>query len=102
MCMSKRSRACDISPKARNEVLRRDGVRCIICGERHNLQIAHYISRARLGLGIPENLVTLCHYHHFNYDNGKGHSEIKKFIEEYLKAHYPDWENKNLFYRKGG
>lgn len=100
--MSKKSKACDISPIVRRQVLDRDRCRCIICGAKTNLQIAHYISRARNGLGIPENLVTLCYKHHYQYDNGKFHTEHKKRIEDYLKANYPDWDNKNLTYKKGG
>lgn len=100
--MSRRSRACDISPEVRNRVLGRDGCSCIVCGCRRNLQIAHYVSRARSGLGIPENLVTLCWKHHYLYDNGKCHNEMKERIMAYLKAHYPDWDNINLVYKKGG
>ena len=101
ICMaSKRSKACDISPKVRNEVLDRDGCACIICGEKHNLQIAHYVSRARLGLGIAKNLGTMCIHCHFQYDNGKLHTEMKKAFEDYLKAHYPDWDEKELIYKK--
>ena len=101
ICMaSKRSKACDISPAVRNEVLKRDDCQCIICGERHNLQIAHYVSRARLGLGIPQNLATMCIHCHFQFDNGKLHNEIKKAFKDYLKAHYPDWDEKNLIYKK--
>lgn len=100
--MSKKSKACDISPSVRLKVLERDDCRCVLCGIKNNLQIAHYVSRARNGLGIPENLVTLCYKHHFQYDNGKFHIEIKKRIEDYLKARYPDWDNINLIYKKGG
>lgn len=96
------SRACDISPGVRKAVMQRDGERCILCGRRQGLQIAHYISRARLGLGIPENLVTLCVQCHFDYDNGKYHREYKKRIEDYLKVQYPEWDNKKLTYTKGG
>lgn len=99
---SKESRACDISPAVRREVLQRDGERCILCGRRQGLQAAHYISRARSGFGIPENLVTLCARCHFDYDNGKHHTEYKKRIEDYLKEHYPEWDNINLVYEKGG
>ena len=98
--MSKISRACDISPKVRKEVMWRDG-HCIACGRPYDLQIAHYISRARLGLGIPENLGVLCARCHFNYDNGKFHEEIKKLFREHLKAHYPNWDEKKLTYKKG-
>lgn len=97
---SKRSKACDISPAVRNEVLERDGCKCIICGERHNLQIAHYISRARLGLGIAKNLGVMCIRCHMAYDNSHRHKEIKSFFEEYLKSHYEDWDEKDLIYRK--
>lgn len=97
---SKISKACDISPSVRREVLERDGCRCIICGRNRDLQIAHYISRARLGLGIPENLGTMCIVCHFQYDNGKMHNEIKKAFENYLKTHYPDWNTDNLRYSK--
>lgn len=97
---SKASRACDISPGVRKKVAERDGERCILCGKRQGLQAAHYISRARLGLGIPENLVTLCIHCHFDYDNGKHHTEYKKRIEDYLKAHYPEWDEKELTYMK--
>lgn len=100
MRISKKSRACDISPAVRKEVLERDDCRCIVCGIKHNLQIAHYVSRARNGLGIPENLVTLCYKHHYLYDNGKFHTEIKKCIEDYLKTQYPEWDEAKLIYRK--
>lgn len=99
---SRVSRACDISPTVRCKVLERDGKRCIICGKQQRLQIAHYISRARLGLGIPENLVTLCVHCHFDFDNGKYHAEHKKHIEGYLKEHYPEWDKTKLIYKKGG
>lgn len=103
--MSRRSRDCDISPISSNEVLRevlrRDDCCCIICGTKKDLQIAHYISRARNGLGIPENLVTLCARCHFNYDNGKYHNDHKKRIADYLKANYTNWDKTNLIYEKG-
>lgn len=101
ICMaSKISKACDISSKVRQEVLKRDGNQCIICGANHGLQIAHYISRARLGLGIPQNLAVMCASCHFQYDNGKFHKEIKKAFEDHLKAHYDNWNKENLVYKK--
>ena len=101
ICMaSKRSKACDISPKVRKEVLERDNHQCIICGANQGLQIAHYISRARSGLGIPQNLATMCVSCHFQFDNGKLHSQIKDLVQEHLKAHYEDWNEKDLIYKK--
>lgn len=94
------AKACDISPKVRQEVLERDNHQCIVCGRNHGLQIAHYISRARLGLGIPRNLATMCVICHQNYDNGNYHNEIKNLVQEHLKAHYEDWNEKDLIYKK--
>lgn len=97
---SKISKACDISPQVRQEVLERDGFSCIICGKNHRLQIAHYISRARLGLGIPQNLAAMCAECHFQFDNGKFHKEIGEVFREHLTAHYPEWDEKDLIYSK--
>ena len=98
--MSARSKACDISSKVRQEVLKRDGHSCIICGVNHSLQIAHYISRARGGLGIPQNLATMCVSCHSAMDNGKYHKELQECVREHLKAHYEDWNEENLIYKK--
>lgn len=100
ICMaSKRSRACDISPKVRKAVLERDK-KCIICGAIYGLQIAHYISRARGGLGIPQNLAAMCVKCHGEMDNGKYHKEHQNAFREHLKAHYEDWNEKELYYDK--
>ena len=101
ICMaSKRSKACDISPKVRQEVLERDGHRCIICGTNYGLQIAHYISRARSGLGVAQNLATMCVSCHSSMDNGKHHKELQKAVREHLQAHYEAWDENNLIYKK--
>lgn len=93
--------ACDISPKVRREVTERDEGQCIICGTTQNIQIAHYISRARLGLGIPQNLACMCLQCHFNYDQGKKHHETKRAFRDYLRGWYEDWCEEDLVYRKG-
>lgn len=100
--MSKISKACDISPKVRKDVLERDDHRCVLCGKNKDLQIAHFIPRSKLGIGIPQNLVVLCTQCHFNYDDGYKCKYIKNFIESYLKAHYPDWNKQKIIYGKGG
>lgn len=97
---SKLSNACAISPAARKEVLERDDRHCIVCGSYRNLQIAHFISRGRLGLGIPQNLGVMCLECHFQYDNGKFHREIENLFREHLKAHYEGWNEKDLVYKK--
>lgn len=97
--MGKQRTACDISAKVRNEVLERDNHSCFICGN-YNVQIAHYISRARGGLGIKENLACMCVKCHGQYDNGNFHKEIKNEFKGYLKAHYPYWDESKLVYKK--
>ena len=96
---SKRSKACDISPAARQAVNERDGGRCIICLS-SNTQVAHYIPRSQGGLGIPENLVLLCPTCHREYDNGRKRKEYGGFIKNYLYWTYPEWNEKNLIYDK--
>ena len=98
--MSKISKACDISPAVRKEVLEREEGRCIVCGSYQGIQIAHFISSGRLGLGIPQNLACLCLNCHFEYDNGKLHREIKSVFKGHLKAKYEDWDESKLTYKK--
>lgn len=97
---SKRTKACDISPSVRKEVVDRDNGMCIICGTMQGIQIAHYISRARNGLGIPQNLACMCHNCHFDYDNGKLHREIGNLFKGHLKAKYEHWDETELTYKK--
>ena len=99
--MSKASKACDISPAVRKEVMERDGGACIVCGSMQGVQIAHYIPRSRLGLGMPQNLGCLCLKCHGEYDNGKLREEIGNVFKGYLWAHYKGWKPEDLVYKKG-
>ena len=98
--MSKVSKACDISPAVRKEVMKRDSGQCIVCGTTYRIQIAHFISRARLGLGIPQTLACMCVNCHTAYDNGKLHREIQNLFREHLQAKYEDWDEERLTYKK--
>lgn len=105
---SKRSKACDISAKVKQEVWKRDGGRCVVCGNAYNtMPNCHYISRANGGLGIPENIVTACtelteNKCHRVYDFGtkEERERIGEKIESYLKSQYPDWNKESLLYKK--
>ena len=64
---------------------------------------AHYLSRAHGGLGIEENIVTLCQSCHHNYDNGKSKQvkeAIKRKILAKLKHYYPNWSIDLITYKK--
>lgn len=98
--MSKVSKACDISPKVRRRVKDRDGHVCILCESNRDLEVAHYIGRAQLGLGICRNLVLLCKRCHTEYDNGDKREEHGRDIRNYLKSWYPDWNEEDLVYDK--
>lgn len=64
----------------------------------------HFINKSSMGLGIEENGVCGCRYHHHLLDNGgKGlRAEMLSIMEEYLKSMYPNWDKKDLVYRKWG
>ena len=98
---SKRSKACDISKKVKDEVWKRDEHKCIICGSYQAMPNAHYIARSHGGLGIPQNIVTLCRECHFTYDQTHLRQEYKNIIQAYLKGKYDDWNEQDLIYKKG-
>ena len=99
--MSKRSKACDIPQKVKDKVWARDDQHCIICGSPYAMPNAHYIGRAQGGLGIEENIVTLCHKCHHDYDNGDRRVEYGYRIQWYLKSIYGDnWNERKLIYNK--
>jgi 5-methylcytosine-specific restriction endonuclease McrA len=101
MYKSKRSRACDITKKVRDRVWERDGGRCIICGNHQAMPNSHFIRRSQGGLGIEENIVTMCHLCHSMYDQGSDRRTIEAYTEKYLKSHYPYWDKSKLIYKKG-
>lgn len=94
---------CDITQKVKAIVHERDKGMCIIdgCGKRGDPN-AHYIGRARGGLGIEENIISLCAEHHNEYDNGTGRYKavLESEIEDYLKSKYPYWDRSKLIYNK--
>lgn len=108
MAKSKRAKACDISQKVKQEVWERDGGCCVYCGNNYNVMPnAHYIPRSDGGLGIPQNIVTLCtnltpKQCHYKFDNGtkEEREEIGEKIRERLMEHYPDWNEEDLYYKK--
>ena len=98
--MHKRTKACSILPKVREEVEKRDNHCCIFCGSPNARGEAHFINRSQGGLGIPENLVTACSHCHREMDNGLNTKHYRSVAEEYLKSHYPEWDKSKLVYNK--
>lgn len=88
--MRRQTKFTGISPAVWRECWERDGGICRHCGKGGVLQAAHYVSRARGGMGIPTNLVMLCPECHREADQGDG-KEIKREMREYLESMYPLW-----------
>lgn len=97
---SKRTKLTDISPKIKEIVYIRDKGLCVVCGKQ-GIPNAHYIRRSQGGLGIEQNIVTLCTECHHNFDNGFYREQIGAVIREYLKSIYGlNWNEKDLIYNK--
>lgn len=97
--MHKETKATKIPERVKRIVYARDNGRCIVCGE-PGLPNAHYIRRSQGGLGIEENIVTLCPKCHHDYDNGFHRREIGDWISEYLERFYPDFDDYDRVYHK--
>jgi 5-methylcytosine-specific restriction endonuclease McrA len=97
--MHKRTKACSISKTVKIEVKERDGGRCIFCG-RMGIPNAHVIARSHGGLGVKENIVTLCPNCHRMMDNTDQRSRLQGMAIEYMKKFYPDWSREKVTYKK--
>ena len=97
---SNRSKACDISQSTKKKVWQRDDQRCVCCGSSSAMPNAHFISRAKGGMGIEENIVTLCANCHRCFDHTDERPEYRNYIRAYLKTKYPNWNEESLVYRK--
>lgn len=100
MAKSKRTKALEIPLKVKEKVLERDGC-CVYCG-RQGQPNAHYIARSQGGLGIEENILTLCFDCHRKYDQSTERQKMRAYFAEYLKSKYPDWNEEKLVYKKYG
>ncbi len=99
---SKRSKACDIPMTVKKVVWERDGHRCIVCGNTQAMPNAHFIPRSKGGLGIEQNVVTLCLKCHNNYDNTVQRAFYRDYIKNYLRGKYgAEWSEEKLVYKKG-
>ena len=99
MSKARRTKALEIPPKVKKAVYERDNGACIWCA-RQGQPNAHYIPRSRGGLGIEENILTLCWECHLKYDQSGERAKMGEFFKEYLKNKYPDWDEEKLIYKK--
>ena len=97
---SKRAKACDITQAVKRQVWERDQKRCIFCGNPYAMPNAHFISRAQGGLGIEENILTLCNDCHRRYDQTTDRKQMREFFKDYLQSKYEGLSESNLTYKK--
>jgi 5-methylcytosine-specific restriction endonuclease McrA len=107
--MRKDTKARDFDRKSKEAIAERDSIQdwpcCVYCGLAAPAPLAwsnaHFIARSQGGLGIPENGLTLCPECHRQYDQTTGRGKMREFFRNYLKSHYPYWNEDELIYRKG-
>lgn len=107
--MKKRTSALAIPDEVKRRVAERDSCDghpcCILCGRPAPSENplaysnAHYISRAHGGLGIEQNILTLCEEDHRAYD-GARREELRPILRRYLSEYYENWTESELIYRK--
>jgi 5-methylcytosine-specific restriction endonuclease McrA len=97
--LHRQTKATSIPAAVKQAVWERDGGRCILCGKQGN-PWCHYISRAQGGLGIEQNIVTLCDKCHRRFDQSADRAALKDALANYLRSKYLGWDEKNLIYRK--
>ena len=100
--MNNRTKALQIPTKVKKRVWDRDGGECIICGNPNADPSCHYIRRSQGGLGIEENIVTLCARHHLMLDspNSPEQKLLRARVREHLEKHYPGFPDEKRIYRK--
>lgn len=113
--MAKYTKLLQFSKETREAIYKRDNYSCLFCRLGYHIvgknlssiefnifDAMHFINKSQMGLGIEENGVCGCRYHHSLLDNGnKGlRKEMLSIMEEYLKSKYPDWNKDDLIYRK--
>lgn len=97
--MNKRTRACGINNDVKTAVYRRDCGCCVLCGK-PGLPEAHYIPRSRGGMGIEQNIVTLCRTCHNKLDQSTMRGELLERVKQHLDLWYPDFSDTDRIYKK--
>ncbi|MCL2563106.1 MAG: HNH endonuclease [Oscillospiraceae bacterium] len=104
--MNERTKALQIPKRVKEAVAARDSFGypphpcCILCCSPEGLPEAHYIPRSRGGLGVEENVVTLCRPCHTKLDQTVERQDLLRQVKEYLQSKYPEWDEAALVYRR--
>lgn len=97
-----RTKSLAIPKQVKEIVWNRDNHKCIECGKYVPVECAccHFIARSQGGLGIEQNILTLCNDCHYNYDQTENRKILKEKYAKYLQNKYKDWAEKDLYYKK--
>lgn len=108
----RRTDALGIPYGVKQAVAYRDSVEgwpcCVLCGRPApsraplSFSCAHYIARSQGGLGIEENIVTLCPACHREYDQTDQRMMLRPILARHLREHYKGWTEGQLTYKKEG
>ena len=98
--MHKMTKATAIPKNVKEIVFARDDGKCVICKRECGVPCAHVIRRSQGGMGIEQNIVTLCHECHREFDDGENRYQLYDEIVQHLKQFYPDWSREQVIYRK--
>ena len=99
--MHRETKFTSISAKTKKKVWQRDFGQCVLCGSINAGPHCHYIRRSQGGLGIEENIWTGCQRCHESFDAEGTGGPLHERMRDYFRTLYPEWDEKNLIYRKG-
>lgn len=96
--MRNETKATAISPAVKRIVWERDGHQCIICQRYAPIAwaCAHVVRRSQGGMGVEENVVTLCPVCHKEADEGKDAKKLQSQIVGYVSDIYPGWSREKV------
>lgn len=95
----KRTKACAIPKITKVLVYKRDWERCIFCGA-PGLPEAHVVPRSQGGLGVPQNIITVCRQCHDRLDNSVNRQQMLEEAKAYLEKYYPGWSADDYVFDK--
>lgn len=111
--MKKQARQHQFDRKVQKRIYYRDEGVCIFCSREYHMHCKspmlyniydymHYINKSKGGLGIEENGVLGCRYHHMLLDNGHLglRPEMLEIMKKHLQSNYKDWNEEKLIFKK--